>query len=334
MEISDATNKLRNINTAYYLLEERPGWGSTLLSAARTLVRAAAEKAKPNPERLANYTDSELSLTEKQLLDPRPVYPWLEQLRLAFWLSKVREYLGPDDPDTKLLLGKDSPETLAAQLVADSKLADPAYRKQLWKGGVAASSDPMIRLAIRMDARSRALQKSYDAEYDAPVAAAEANLAEMRFANFGDTVYPDANFTLRISYGSVKSWVERGAPMPIMTRIGGAFERATGQYPFRLAEAFDANRDRIDLQTPFDFVTTNDIVGGNSGSPVIDKSGSVIGAIFDGNIHALGGGFGYDGASNRAVAASAMAVQEAMKHIYPAPRLLEELGSEVKRSPP
>lgn len=332
-DISRASDNYRNFYFSDYFLNARAGWGSMLFSYARTLTRAAEERAKPNAERLPEYTDSALSLTQKQLLDPRPVYLWLEELKLAFWLSKAREHLGADDPDVKLLLGRESPETMAARLVTGSKLAQPAYRKLLWEGGLAGSDDPLIQLAVRIDARSRALQERYGADYDAPVTAAAAKIAAMRFASFGDTVYPDANFTLRISYGTVKAWTERGSAVPILTRMGGIFERATGQQPFLLANAFEANKVKIDPHAPFDFVTTNDIIGGSSGSPVLDKAGSVIGALFDGNIHSLGGDFGYDGTSNRAVAVSTAAVQEALKQIYPAPRLLRELGSAGKEGP-
>jgi hypothetical protein len=247
---------------------------------------------------------------------------------LEWSLSKAREYLGADDPDTKLLLGKESPEQLASRLVAGSKLADPAYRKALWDGGLAAiqaSKDPMILYALKLDPRQRQLQQAYDERYDAPVTAAQAKLAAARFDAYGNSVYPDATFTLRISYGQVKGWVERGQQVPTRTTIGGAFERATGAQPFKLAKAFVANEPRIDKATVYDFVTTNDIIGGNSGSPVIDRNGTVIGAAFDGNIHSLGGNYGYDPVLNRTVVVSMAAVQEALKHIYPAPALLAEL---------
>ena len=140
-----------------------------------------------------------------------------------------------------------------------------------------------------------------------------------------DLLYPDATFTLRISYGKVASWVERGQQVPTHTLFAGAFDRATGAQPFKLANAFVANKSRIDKDAVLDFVTTNDIIGGNSGSPVIDRNGTVIGAAFDGNIHSLGGNYGYDPVLNRTVVVSMAAVQEALEHIYPAPSLLTEL---------
>jgi len=300
-----------------------------LYGYAETLVMGAAERAKPNAERLPGYTDSALPLTEKRLLDAAPVYPWLDELRMEWSLSKAREYLGVDDPDTKLLLGKESPEALAERLVSGTKLADPEYRKQLWEGGQAAieaSDDPMIVYARKLEARQRELEKEVDEGYSGPAAAAGAKLTDARFAAYGDTIYPDATFTLRISYGKVEGWPERGRQVPFQTTIGGTFERATGAPPFDLAPAFAAKEDEIDKSVTYNFVTTNDIIGGNSGSPVIDKTGTVIGAAFDGNIHSLGGNYGYDPVLNRTVVVSAASLQEALETIYPSPRLVKELA--------
>jgi V8-like Glu-specific endopeptidase len=299
-----------------------------LFGYAMTLVRAGAERGKPNAERLPGYSDSALPLKQKQLLDERPIYNWLDQMEMEWSLSKAREYLGADDPQTRLLLGKESPEGLAARLVSGTKLADPVVRKALWDGGqaaIAASTDPMIVYARSLDANDRALQKRYDNEVDAPLTAAQAQLADARFAALGDTVYPDATFTLRISYGKVAGWTERGKPVPTRTTLGGTFDRATGASPFDLPPGFIANKARIDPKATYDFVTTNDIIGGNSGSPVVDRQGRVIGAAFDGNIHSLGGNYGYDGTINRTVVVSTAAVQEALENIYPAPNLVAEL---------
>ncbi|HMI40450.1 MAG TPA: S46 family peptidase [Sphingomicrobium sp.] len=299
-----------------------------LFGYAITLVRAAAERTKPNNDRFTGYSDSALPLVQKRLLDERPIYPWLDALTMEWSLSKAREYLGADDPQTKLLLGKESPEALAARLVAGTKLSDPAVRKALWDGGqtaILASTDPMIVYARSIDANDRAIQRRFDETVDAPLTAAQAKLSDARFAAYGSSLYPDATFTLRVSYGKVAGWLERGQMVPFRTTMGGTFERATGAFPFDLPTAFIANRARINPNTTYDFVTTNDIIGGNSGSPVIDKSGAVIGAAFDGNIHSLGGNYGYDGSINRTVVVSTAAVDEALKHIYPAPALLAEL---------
>ncbi|MFL6724548.1 MAG: S46 family peptidase [Sphingomicrobium sp.] len=312
----------------FYIADRYSLPSGDLFGYATTLVRAATERAKPNAERLPGYSDSALPLVEKKLLDERPIYPWLDQLTMEWSLSKSREYLGADDPQTKLLLGKESPEGLAARLVAGTKLADPAVRKALWSGGQAAinaSTDPMIVYARSIDANDRALQKRFDEQVDAPLTAAQAKLADARFAAYGDTIYPDATFTLRISYGRVAGWMERGKMVPTRTTMGGTFDRATGAPPFDLPPAFAANRARIDSKTTYDFVTTTDIIGGNSGSPVVDRQGRVIGAAFDGNINSLGGNYGYDGSINRTVVVSTAAVQEALEKIYPAPQLLAEL---------
>lgn len=304
--------------------------GGDLYGYAQTLVFAAQERAKPNAERLPGYTDSALPLTEKTLLDERPIYPWLDELTMNWSLSKAREYLGVDDPDSRLLLGKESPEALAERLVNGTKLADPAVRKQLWEGGlpaIQASQDPMIQYALKLAERQRELKKASDAAYSGPLALAGAKLADARFAAFGDSNYPDATFTLRISYGKVAGWEERGRPVPFQTTLGGTFDRATGAPPFDLPSQFAANEAKIDKSVTYDFVTTNDIIGGNSGSPVIDRNGAVIGAAFDGNIHSLGGNYGYDGTLNRTVVVSSAAVQEALETIYPAPALVRELAA-------
>ncbi|HYZ47975.1 MAG TPA: S46 family peptidase [Sphingomonas sp.] len=326
--IAAADARYRDFYYDYYFLEAGAGYGSKLYDYAKALVRAAEERAKPNAERLPGYTESALPLLEKQVTDPEPVYPWLEKMTLEFWLSKTREYLKVDNSQVKALLGKESPESLAERLVAGTKLADPAYRKQLWEGGMAAiqaSDDPMVKYALANDAAGRALLARYKAEYDGPVTAAQAQLAKARFAAYGDTLYPDATFTLRISYGQVKGWSERGQPVPFETKFGGVYDRATGQQPFLLAEAFVAAKSKVDPNVTYDFVTTNDIIGGNSGSPVIARDGSVIGAAFDGNIHSLGGNFGYDPVLNRTVVVSTAAIQQALESIYPAPALVKEL---------
>ena len=323
-DIARADVAYRELYLPYRLIQP----SGDLYGYAATLVRAAAERTRPNSDRLPGYSDSALPLVEKQLLDAKPIVPWLDQLELEWSLSKAREYLGADDPDTKVILGKESPEGLAKRLVATTRLADPAYRKALWNGGeaaIAASKDPMIVYARRLDARYRQLQDQLDERYQGPVTAAQARLADARFAAYGDTLYPDATFTLRISYGKVLGWTERGRPVPPTTTLGGTYERATGADPFDLPRAFVTARSRIDPNTVYDFVTTNDIIGGNSGSPVIDRSGAVIGAAFDGNIHSLAGNYGYDGSVNRTVVVSTDAIEEGLEKIYPAPALVAEL---------
>ena len=327
-EVDRAMAAYRNLYLRYVFLEARAGFTSDLYAYARTLVRAAEEREKPDPERLPGYNQSALPLLEKQLLDPAPTYPWLEELKLDFWLSKTREYLTADDPQVKALLGSESPESLAHALATGTKLADPAVRAALFKGGIAAvraSGDPLIRFVLAHDADARALLKRYKAEVEGPVTAAQSRLAQARFAIYGDSLYPDATFTLRLSYGTVEGWDEPGRRVAPTTSFAGMFERATGQAPYQLPARWLAARGKLDPTTVLDFSTTNDVVGGNSGSPVIAQDGSVIGALFDGNIHSLGGSFGYDARLNRSVVVSTGAVEAALRTVYPAPALVTEL---------
>jgi hypothetical protein len=329
-EVERATDTFAGIYPEYLMLESRAGWGSSLFRYARQLVRAAVEREKPEGERLPAYTSSNLPLLEHTLLDEAPVYPWLEELTLGFWLSKTRELIGANDPRVRALLGRESPEGMAERLVAGSRLADPAVRRQLWTGGIAAiraSEDPMIRLALAAEEHSRPLLDRYRAEVDAPSTAAQSRLARARFAAYGDANYPDATFTLRISYGSVQGWSENGREIPPTTRIAGLYERATGSAPYDLPAQWAAAESRVNKDVVFNFVSNNDIIGGNSGSPVIARDGSVIGAAFDGNIHSLGGAFGFDPRVNRTVTVSTAAVQEALRNVYGADTLLAELNA-------
>lgn len=326
--IAAAQQQERALYLPYRFVERGPA-GSQLFGYAKALVRAAAERAKPSAERLPGYSDSQLPLLEKRVLDPVPVYPSLEQLFLEFWLSKAREYLTADDPDTKLLLGRDSPEALSARL-AQSRLGDPAVRRALWDGGMAAvqaSTDPMIQYVLRIDPEARRLLTAWNERVDGPSTAASEAIARARFRAYGTSTYPDATFTLRLSYGKIAGWNERGREVPPFTTFSGLYERATGQPPFDLDPRWVAARGKLNPSTIFDISTTNDIIGGNSGSPLVNARGEVIGAIFDGNIHSLGGDYGYDPALNRAVAVSTAAVSEALRKVYGADALAAELDA-------
>ena len=329
-EVETATAAYRDIYMPYSWLETRAGATSDLYKWARVIVRAARERARPSAERLPEYADSQLPLLEKTLTDPKPTYPWLEELLVSFWLSKAREALTAGDPRVKVLLGRDSPETVGHRLVSGSKLADPAVRKSLWDGGLAAvqaSTDPMIRFVLATDAQARAVRERYDAEVEAPITAAQAKLAQARFAAYGDTLYPDATFTLRLSYGTVTGWKEGDREVTPTTDFAGLYDRATGQAPYALPARWLAAKDRLKLDTVYDFSTNTDVIGGNSGSPVIARDLTVIGALFDGNIHSLGGAFGYDPVLNRSVVVSTGAVREALAKVYGANALLKELAA-------
>jgi hypothetical protein len=326
-EIAKAQGPRAALYDAYTLLEGRPGYTSDLFYYARALVRAAQERSKPNGERLPEYTDSRLALLEKNILDAEPIEPGIEQLKIEFWLTKVREYLTADAPETKALLGKDSPETLAQRLAA-SKLADPAVRKALWTGGLAAvqaSSDPLIQYVLRTDGVARSLRTRYEAEVSGPTDRAQEAIARARFAAYGQSVYPDATFSLRLSYGAVEGWTYQGRTVEPFTKLGGMYDRATGQDPFALPQRWLDARGKLNLETVFDISSSNDIIGGNSGSPLINAQAQVVGAVFDGNIHSLGGAYGYDGAVNRSVSVSTAAITEALNKVYGATGLLKEL---------
>lgn len=311
----------------FYLLEARAGYGSALYRFARTLVRSAEEKAKPNGDRLREYADARLPLVQKALLDDVPVPMDAERLKLEFWLTKLREELTADAPETALYLGKDSPQSLADALT-HSRLGDAALRRKLWDGGLAAiqaSEDPMIRFVLRTDSAARAIRKKYEIQVENPMDDASERIAKARIAVYGQQGYPDANFSLRFSYGTIRGWTEGGREVAPFTYFAGLYRRATGEPPFRLAPRWVADKDKIDPGTVFDMSSDNDIIGGNSGSPLLNARGEVIGAIFDGNIHSLGGTYLFDPAQNRAVSVSTAAMTEALNKVYGQQRLVAEL---------
>jgi len=312
----------------YVFLEQATGFNSRLFGYARTLVRAAAERGKDNTARLREYRDAALPRVQQRLLAPVPAYPALEKVTLSYSLERMREWLGPDAAIVRQLLVKDSPDTLAARLVDGSKLGDPAVRKQLWEGGAAAvdaSHDPMIELARAVDAAARAVRKQYEDQVEAPEEAAAEKIAHARFKVYGTSVAPDANFTLRLNYGTVQGWREDGHEVEPFTHLARLYERATDQEPFQVPDSWLKARDSLDMQTRFDLSTTNDIVGGNSGSPTIDASGRIVGLMFDGNIHSISGSYWYDAALNRAVAVDPAIMVEALRKVYKADGLLGEM---------
>ena len=315
---------------AYHSLAQGPRF-SALFDDARGLVRAAAEREKPSADRLPGYADSELGRLRKDLLDPTPIEPALEQVQLEFWLSKARELMTADDPDTGLLLGKESPEGLSARLVAGTKLGDPAVRKALWDGGaaaIAASDDPLIQFMARIDPEARRLQAAYDESVDGPATRAAEAIARARFAVLGESVYPDGTFTLRLSYGAVGGWTWRGKTIAPFTTFAGLYDRATGAPPFDLDPRWIAAEPKLDPATIFNVSTTNDIIGGNSGSPMLDAKGEVIGTVFDGNIQSIGGDYRFDPAVNRAVALTTGAIDQALVKVYGADALARELAAD------
>ncbi len=327
-DIDNAETRYREIYDRYLYLESGVGFSSKLFTYARQLVRGAAEREKPNEKRLREYADSNLPKIQGNLLAGTPIHNDFEEMSLSFSLDKLREVLGPDDPVVRQLLGSESPDSLATKLVSGSKLADPALRKTLWEGGVAAvaaSSDPMIVLAREIDTTARGLRKIYEDEVQAPIASGQERIAKARFAALGTNIYPDANFTLRVSYGAVEGWNEKGEDVVPFTSLARLYERTTGKDPFALPQAWLDARSKLDPQTPFNYTTTNDIVGGNSGSPVVDAKGRVVGLAFDGNIHSIAGSYWYDERKNRAVAVHPRIIIAALRDVYGATSIANEI---------
>jgi hypothetical protein len=308
--------------------------GSTLFSLARGLVRFADESTKPNAKRLREYSDARLPEFRQRVLEDRPYSAEFETALLAFSLTRLREDLGPDHPLVQRLFARSSPADLARATVRGTRLKErqrgsgKAWRQALLAGGPAAiraSKDPMLELARAFDADARAARQRWETEVDGPLRQQQERLARARFAADGDAGYPDANFTLRLSVGAVRGWVDAGRAVAPFTLTGGAFARHTGAEPFALPPSWLKARGRLNAATPFNFVTDNDILGGNSGSPVVNAQAEVVGLVFDGNIHSLGGDYGFDAARNRAVAVHASAVLESLAVVYGAQALVNEI---------
>jgi hypothetical protein len=327
-EIERAQAAYRGMFYNYQYLEQRAGERSFLFGWARDLVRGAAERDKPNGERLPRFTESRLPSVVQGLRAQRTITPAFEELHLTFWLSKMREYLTVDDPTARRILGDESPESLARRL-SQSRLSDPAYRMQLWEGGaaaIAASDDPLIVFVRGWDADARAARERYVREVEGPVARAHERIARARFRAFGEAQYPDATFSPRISYGRVIGWSEpSGRVIGPFTYTEGLYERATGNDPFVLSQRWIDARGRLDPRGIFNVSTSTDVIGGNSGSPLLDRNGDVVGAVFDGNIHSLGGEYFYDGALNRSVTVSSTIIRTALADVYGMSALVAEL---------
>jgi V8-like Glu-specific endopeptidase len=327
-EIETAQHVYLGFRNHYLYNEAGVGFNSDLFDYARTLVRASIERAKNNDERRREFTDSALPQMEQRLLAPAPVYPRLERLRLSYSLEKMRETLGVDDPFVQKVLGIESPDSLAAKLIDGTQLSDPDIRKEMWEGGAEAieeSDDPMIRMARVVERDARALADRYEDEVEAPIDAASEKIARARFLLYGTDSYPDATFTFRVSYGSVKGWVENGKEVAPFTTVRRLFERATGQWPFALPESWLKSKGKLDPNTRFNFVSTVDITGGNSGSPVVDKDGKLVGLAFDGNIHSIAGSYWFNPSNNRAIAVHPAIMLSALEKVYGANHLVSEL---------
>jgi peptidase S46-like protein len=329
-QIAKAEQRYRDILIPYTFLEGAAGFNSDLFGYARQIVRAADERARPNGSRLREYTDAALTQLRGELEASRPFYPEVDQVRLSFALERMREYLGPDHPVIKSVFGTASADARAKELITTSTLADPAIRVKLFDGGAAAvnaSTDPMIVLARAVDAESRRLRTIYENEVDGPERRAQQTIAEARFKVYGTRVYPDATFTLRLTYGAVAGWNEAGTPVEPFTQLDRLYARATGAAPFALPKRWLDAKSRLDMTGRANFVATTDIVGGNSGSPMVNAKGEVVGLVFDGNIHSISGSYWFDTAQNRTVAVHPQFIRAGLTQVYQAEALATELGA-------
>jgi peptidase S46-like protein len=329
--IDKAMLAYRDFRTPFALLEGRSTLRTRYFRIARTLVRGAVERPKPDPDRLEEFTDTALPQLEADLFSPAPIYPEYEKVKLTFGLTKLRERLGTDDPIVVAILGSQSPAQLAARLIDGTRLGDPQVRRALWDGGEAAiekSEDPMIRLAVALDPVARKLRKRYESEVEAVEEKNSELIATALFAKFGTSLYPDATFSLRLSYGKVQGWVKDGTPVPPFTDFAGAFRRATGADPYRLPDSWLQAKDRLALDRPLNFTSTNDIIGGNSGSPALNGDGELVGLIFDGNLESLGADFWYEPDKNRSISVDTAAILEVLDKIYDLGQLAREMRSD------
>ncbi|QEL15960.1 S46 family peptidase [Limnoglobus roseus] len=309
------------------LLEGGAAFNSHLFSLARTLVRYTDEKGKPAGERLPEFGEARLGSLKQQLFSDEPISNDLELLKLADGLTLLATTFGADHELVKQVLAGKSPRERAYDLVSGTKLKDVPVRKAMFEGG-ADAADPMIALAKLVDGPARAIRKKVETEIDEPRRQAYSALAKARFAMDGTGNYPDATFTLRLAFGQVKGYKEDGKDVPPFTTMAGLYERSKQQenkYPFELPKRWEDKKSALDLKTPFNFVSTADIIGGNSGSPVVNAKGEVVGLIFDGNIQSLVLDFVYDQTVARAVSVDSRAMIEAMRKVYDATWLADEL---------
>ncbi|HON92321.1 MAG TPA: S46 family peptidase [Sedimentisphaerales bacterium] len=331
---SDVAAALKTWDSIYYdwdLLENGAAFRSKWFGIARTLVRLVDESAVPNAQRLREYRESNLESLKFELFSEAPIYEDLETVMLADSLTMLVEMKGMEDPLVQKILAGKSPRERAALLIEGTKLKNVAIRKELAEASpqvLRQSTDTMIQLALLVDAPARALRKTYEEQIEEPMRQAYAKLADARFAIYGTDVYPDATFTLRLAFGQVKGYVDAGEQVPPWTTFTGLYERAQEQgnvYPFELPQRWLKRKSKLDLDTPFNFVSTADIIGGNSGSPVVNRNGELVGIIFDGNIHSLVLDFIYTEEQARAVSVHSAGILEALRKVYAADRLVKEL---------
>ena len=330
-EIAQAIQVQQSIYPNLTYLERLRGFSGHLAQTARVLVRAAEEKPKPNQDRMREFRDSALPSLEQQLFSTEPIYKNLETVLLTDSLSEMQDALGKDNADVQKVLQGKTPADAAKDMITNTKLDDVAVRKQLYEGGQAAidaSTDPLIVAMRPIEPDARAARKQFDDQVDSVVRRDGTIIAKARFAQSGFTQPPDATFTLRLSYGVVKGSQENGKSIPFDTYIGGAYQHAAehhDQPPYNLPQSWMKSKPNLDLKTPLNFVSTADIIGGNSGSPTVNKKGEVVGIIFDGNIQSLPWNFAYSDAQGRAVSVDSRGIQEFLRKVYGANTLADEL---------
>ncbi|MGH9862770.1 MAG: S46 family peptidase, partial [Candidatus Acidiferrales bacterium] len=328
-KLAEAQNNYATFHHAYHLLEGGAGLTQVRLFAlARNLVRLPAETARLNEKRLREYRDSNLDSLKQELFSEAPVYDSLEKVMLTQLLTEIRDGLGADDRLVKEILKGRTPAQAAAAYVEGSSLKSVAGRKSLAEGGQAAleaSPDTMIALARLVDDKARELRQRIENEVQAVERQNGSLLAEALFASRGTSVYPEATFTLRLSVGAAKGYVEDGLPRRWYTTFHGMYEREAGIDPYKLPARWLAAKKKLNLDTRFNFVSTNDIIGGNSGSPVVNRNGEFVGIIFDGNIQSLPNRFLYTDDVARAVSVHAAGIVEALRKVYGAGPLVNEL---------
>jgi hypothetical protein len=307
------------------------GIRSSLYGDALTIVRLTAEVQKPNGERLREYRESNLESLKQGLFSEAPIYPDMEIVLLGDALSRWAEIMGADNPLVKQALGTRSPQALASELVRGTKIADATFRKKLVEGGraaVEASDDPMIRFARIIDPRGREVRAAYENQVDEPLRQAYARIANATFAASGGETYPDATFTLRLSFGTVKGYEENGKQIPSSTNYAGAYEHASEHKnlpPFDLPKRWWTRKPEVKLQTPLNFVSTIDIIGGNSGSPIVNRDGEFVGIVFDGNLQSLPWDYQFDDRQGRGLSVDSHGIIEALRAIYQDEPLVKEL---------
>ena len=313
------------------IFDQAAGFNTTTFGFARTLVRLADESQKPNAERLPEFTEARRASLELALYSPAPIYDDFEKLKLADSLGFMVELLGADHPLVKQIMNGKTPEVRATELIAGTKLKDVAFRKELAAGGkqaIESSADPMIVLARLIDPKARELRKRFENEVTGVERTNYAKIARARFANEGNSIYPDATFTLRLSYGAVKGYMENSKRVTPFTTLGGLYDRAANfkyQFPYNLPPRWMEKKSAINPSTPFNFVSTDDIIGGNSGSPTINKNAELVGLIFDGNIQSLVGDFIYDESVNRAISVDVRAMREVLRKVFGANEIADEV---------